>query len=35
MYTMKEFIKFIQDKKKELQLKSYDELVLKLTDTIK
>ena len=34
-YTMKEFIKFIQDKKKELQLKSYDELVLKLTDTIK
>ena len=35
MYSMKEFIKFIQDKKKELQLKSYDELVLKLTDTIK
>ena len=35
MYSMKEFIKFIQEKKKELQLKNYDELVLKLTDTIK
>jgi len=35
MFSMKEFIKFIQEKKKELQLKTYDELVLKLTDTIK
>jgi hypothetical protein len=35
MYSMKEFINFIRDKKKELHLKTYDDLVLKLTDTIK
>ena len=35
MYSMNEFIKFIRDKKKELGMKSYDDLVLKLTDTIK
>ncbi len=35
MYSMKEFINFIRDKKKELGLKTYDDLVLKLTETIK
>jgi len=34
MYSMKEFINFIREKKKELQMKSYDDLVLKLTETI-
>jgi len=34
MYNMKEFINFIREKKKELQMKSYDDLVLKLTETI-
>ena len=35
LFSLNDFIKFIETKKKELDYSSYDELVLKLTENIK
>jgi hypothetical protein len=35
LFTLKDFIKFIETKKKELGFNSYDQLVLKLTENLK
>ena len=35
LFSLNDFIKFIETKKKELDYSSYDKLVLKLTENIK
>jgi hypothetical protein len=35
LFSLKDFIKFIEKKKKELGFNSYDQLVLKLTENLK